>query len=71
MTALDIAVLIIKTYIDKNECESEENPCGEHSVCVNVVGGYTCECDVGFLASYRNTSSTRFCQGEVIHKNKL
>ncbi|CAK8690960.1 unnamed protein product [Clavelina lepadiformis] len=32
--------------MDKNECNG--NPCAEHANCTNTVGGYSCECNVGF-----------------------
>ena len=33
---------------DFNECdESETNDCGEHSLCINTFGGFTCQCFQG------------------------
>ena len=32
--------------IDTDECAG--NPCGNHGTCVDLLGGYDCECDVGY-----------------------
>ena len=34
--------------LDMDECDPSPTPCGDNSVCYNVPGSYTCECNFGF-----------------------
>uniref|UniRef100_A0A914W7R3 EGF-like domain-containing protein n=1 Tax=Plectus sambesii TaxID=2011161 RepID=A0A914W7R3_9BILA len=43
---------------DKNECETGEHDCPSNSRCINLDGGYTCECSTGF----NMTADGRHCQ---------
>ena len=50
---------------DFNECsEPEYNDCGDYSVCVNLFGGFTCQCLDGYGDKYEEDPELagRFCQ---------
>lgn len=37
--------------VDVDECATNTSKCGENSVCVNTLGGFSCECSAGFVGS--------------------
>ena len=50
---------------DFNECsEPEYNDCGDYSVCVNLFGGFTCECLDGYGDKHEDDPAMagRFCE---------
>ncbi|CEF64488.1 Epidermal growth factor-like domain and EGF-like calcium-binding domain and Nidogen, extracellular domain and Insulin-like growth factor binding protein, N-terminal domain and Green fluorescent protein-like domain and EGF domain, merozoite surface protein 1-like-containing protein [Strongyloides ratti] len=50
---------------DKDECESGEHICGEHSKCKNIFGAYQCVCDPGFLATEDGCVDDNECEKET------
>lgn len=42
---------IILIYKDINECDLEPSVCPNDSTCINLIGGYTCNCDDGLTYS--------------------
>ena len=34
----------IYPFSDINECDTVNNPCGQHATCTNLEGGYNCTC---------------------------
>ena len=48
--------------LDIDECRlTAENPCGLNSVCQNSLGGFSCECQPGFLGA----PPTKPCKGNI------
>ena len=45
-----LLLLLLLLFIDINECETSEKPCGSYNYrkCVNMDGDYTCHCEYGF-----------------------
>ena len=65
MYELDIAECNDIFYIyllDIVECNNEQqHTCSEDATCANTVGGYECECNVGFeLANDQRTCESKF-----------
>ena len=47
---------IICSFLDVNEC-LEENSCDVNATCINKIGTYDCQCNVGFSGDGFNCSS--------------
>uniref|UniRef100_A0A0N5C2R8 EGF-like domain-containing protein n=1 Tax=Strongyloides papillosus TaxID=174720 RepID=A0A0N5C2R8_STREA len=58
---------------DKDECETGEHICGEHSKCKNIFGAYHCVCDPGFIATEEGCIDDNECEKEtaLCGKNSL
>ena len=41
-------LLSVICFIDTDECEADENPCGDNAECKNVKGSFNCTCLEGF-----------------------
>ena len=50
--------------IDVDECTTNEHDCDLHEVCVNNVGGYTCQCKEGFERGNQGRSCIK--KGKII-----
>ena len=48
--------IIICSFVDVNEC-LEENSCDVNATCINKIGTYDCQCNVGFSGDGFNCSS--------------
>ncbi|XP_076823532.1 uncharacterized protein LOC143469649 isoform X2 [Clavelina lepadiformis] len=49
--------------VDRDECFSKRgSPCPENSECFNTIGGYTCECSVGYQPVASANSTEAGCQ---------
>ena len=48
-------------YLDINEC-MEPDICPENSHCVNTLGSFTCNCDVGYSGVLQCSSKYEFCE---------
>lgn len=51
MFAMLQKILIIKQiaiYVDIDECSYDKEACDVNQVCTNEVGGYRCDCKIGF-----------------------
>lgn len=49
------------TCADSDECADNSNLC-ESGHCLNMPGGYRCECDMGFIA----TTDGKACEGKAL-----
>lgn len=47
--------------VDTDECAENVNLC-ESGHCLNIAGGYRCECDMGFIP----TADGKACEGETL-----
>ena len=49
--------------VDINECAAngDKNPCGQNSICVNIAGGYSCQCQAPMVG----LPPTKPCQGKT------
>lgn len=45
-----------KKTLDVNECD--EWPCGDNTECVNIDGGYSCQCVDGYTRGSDNSSTS-------------
>lgn len=43
-----IYLFIFNNVKDKNECKGGSHNCNVNANCTNVIGSFTCECDIGF-----------------------
>ena len=49
MRSSSLVIVYIYIYIDIDECAEYTDNCDKsHAECSNTVGGYECECNVGF-----------------------
>ena len=52
--------------LDLDECQDPSYSCEINSHCVNDVGTYVCQCDIG----YKDMDGSGICTGEIlIYKN--
>lgn len=49
------------TSADSDECAENSNLC-ESGHCLNLPGGYRCDCDMGFIA----TADGKACEGKTL-----
>ena len=55
------------TFVDKDECAANPNPCGTNSACANLPGSFSCTCTEGF---YSSTEDGRDCEASEDICNK-
>jgi len=55
--SLGIMKGVWSTFVDLDECTSEQHNCHQHAVCSNNIGSFTCHCQSGY------TGDGLFCEG--------
>lgn len=59
-TNMQVILIMCVCVVDFDECAENVNLC-ENGHCLNVAGGYRCDCDMGFIA----TPDGQACEGTV------
>ena len=52
-------------YLDADECTNATHNCHEHATCTDIVGSYTCQCEVGYTGDGFN------CEGMNVSEEWL
>lgn len=59
--------IIILSNVDENECLRIPGPCQGNSICVNIVGGFECQCPRGYKLGMQMND----CTGQEIYTTYL
>lgn len=54
-----MTIFINQKYLDVDECNHEKDACDTNQICTNEIGGFRCDCKIGFTLD----PLTKACEG--------